>query len=129
MPGSREGACLGLGRVHAWVSGGCMPGSREGACLGLGRVQAWVSGGCMPGSREGACLGFGRVHALVSGGCMPWSLEGACLRLDRCMYSAKNKEKKKKVKNPQNCTLAPQLRRAPRQGLPCPIDLSSALLD
>ncbi len=37
MPGSREGACLGLGRVHAWVSGGCMPGSQEGACLGLDR--------------------------------------------------------------------------------------------
>ena len=119
MPGSREGACLGLGRVHAWVSGGCMPGSREGACLGLGRVHAWVSGGCMPGSREGACLGLGRVHAWVTGGCMPRSREGACLGLDRYMYTEKNKENKKKVKNPQNCTLPPQLRHAPHQGSPC----------
>ena len=29
MAGSREGACLDLGRVHAWVSGVCMPGSRK----------------------------------------------------------------------------------------------------
>ena len=79
-----------------------MPGSR--------RVHAWVSesaclglGGCMPGSR--------RVHAWVS--------EGACLGLNRHMNTEKNKEKKKKVKKPQNCTLSPQLTRAPRQGSCC----------
>ena len=81
MAVSRVDAWLGLGRVHGWVSGGCMPVFREGACLGLGKMHAWVSGGCMPGSREGA-----------------W------LVLDRCMYTEKNKEKKK-VNKLQNSTL------------------------